>query len=67
MAGDDGSHRSREDEATAEASHAPTPQVSLILWALRGEGRVREGPGGRSEGVVGTRVLYGVRLGSHRE
>ena len=67
MAGDDGSHRSCEDKATTEASHAPTPQVSLIFWALRGEGKAREGPRGRSEGVVGTRVLYGVRLGSHRE
>ena len=46
MAGDDGSHRSCEDEAIAEASHAPTPQVSLILWALRGEGRAREGSSG---------------------
>ena len=67
MAGDDGSHRSREEEAIAEASHAPTPHVSLIFWALRGEGEAREGPCGRSEGVIGTRVLYGVRLDSHRE
>ena len=67
MAGDDGSHRSREDEATVDAFHAPIHQVSLILWALQGEGRAREGPGGRSEGVVGTGVLYGVRLGCHRE